>query len=87
MIEKDDIVRSPQGLVGIVEDLILDPDGIEFAIFRCVGSQRRVACPTASLSPHKWLNAVSIHQENKARLDREALTEFSMPTAEELRNW
>ena len=65
MIKKDDIVRSPQGLVGIVQAIIKDPDGIQFAVFRCVGSQRRVACPVASLSPHKWLNAVGIHQDNK----------------------
>ena len=64
-IKKNDIVRSPQGLVGVVQEIVLDPDGIRFAIFRCVGSQRKVACPTASLSPHKWLNVVSIHQDNK----------------------
>ena len=68
MIKKDDIVRSPQGLVGIVQDIVLDPDGIQFAIFRCVGSQRKVACPVSSLSPHKWLNAVTLHQNNKTLL-------------------
>ena len=68
MIKKDDIVRSPKGLVGVVLDLVKDPDGIQFAILRVVGSQRKVACPVASLSPHKWLNAVTIHQNNKSLL-------------------
>ena len=68
MIKKDDIVRCPHGLVGVVQDIITDPDGIQFAVFRCVGSQRKVACPVASLSPHKWLNAVGIHQDNKIHL-------------------
>ena len=55
MIKKNDIVRSPKGLVGIVQAIIKDPDGIQFAVFRCVGSQRKVACPVASLRRHKWL--------------------------------
>ena len=55
MFKKEDIVRSPQGVVGVIEEIILDPDGIEFAIFRVVLSQDRVSCPTASLRKHKWL--------------------------------